>query len=60
MPAEKRQPIQVECRDCGYTRTVLPTDDELPADIIVDHGRKTGHKLMAKRVESGKGQLSQD
>lgn len=38
-------PLRVECTDCHFTTVVDPDDEELPSDVIVEHGRETGHKL---------------
>lgn len=48
---EEGERIRVECRDCGY-REVVPTDGERsPADVIVEHGRETGHTLDTEVLE---------
>ena len=39
------QGILIDCRDCGFRRETTHADDEQPADVIIDHGRDTGHKL---------------
>ena len=35
----------VDCQECAFSRTVHPDDGTLPADVVVEHGRETGHKL---------------
>lgn len=45
MPNETNRPLEVRCTDCRFTQTVGPDDDRSPADVIVDHGQETGHKL---------------
>ena len=41
----------MECQDCNFTAVVTPNDDRLPADVVVEHGRESGHKLSVRRVE---------
>lgn len=36
---------RVECQDCEYTKIVEENDDALPGEVLVEHGRKRGHKL---------------
>lgn len=55
MTAEGVRPVRVECLTCGYTRVVEPADDLLAADIIIEHGRKTGHRLTATGLDAGDG-----
>lgn len=39
---------QVVCQDCPFSKVVHPADRELPANIVVKHGRKTGHTSRVK------------
>lgn len=34
----------VQCADCGFQRTA-PFEEQTPADIVIEHGRETGHTL---------------
>lgn len=43
--------IRVECRDCGYYEVVTDDGDRSPADVIVEHGRNTGHILDTEVLE---------
>lgn len=36
---------QVVCEECQFSTTVRDDDDRLPADVVREHGRETGHKL---------------
>lgn len=53
MTSTDSDPVRVECTKCGFARTVNPTDDVRAADLIIQHGRETGHTLAAKRLEEG-------
>lgn len=35
----------IDCQECAFSKTVHPEDGALPADVVVEHGRETGHKL---------------
>lgn len=35
----------IDCQECGFSKTVRPEDGTLPADVVVEHGKETGHKL---------------
>ena len=48
---EERGAIQVVCRECTFSK-VVETGDERPAEVIVEHGRETGHKLTTEEIES--------
>lgn len=41
----------IECQECGFSETVHPEDGRLPADVVVEHGRDTGHKLSVGTLE---------
>jgi hypothetical protein len=42
---------RVECQDCNFATVVSPDEDRLPADVVVEHGRESGHKLAVHAVE---------
>ena len=46
-------PMRVECQECPFKRTIDPDDDDLPADIVVEHGNETGHKLEVESLDDG-------
>lgn len=48
---EEREAIQVVCTECAFSK-VVEKGDEKPAEVIVEHGRKTGHKLSTETIES--------
>ena len=48
---QERQEARVECQDCNYSVVVTASDDRLPADVVVEHGRKSGHKLSVRSIE---------
>lgn len=41
----------IDCQECGFSETVQPEDGSLPADVVVEHGRETGHKLSVGATE---------
>lgn len=43
--------MHVTCTDCQYSRVISPDDPILLADLIIEHGRETGHTLAAERVD---------
>lgn len=36
---------RVECQDYSYSEIVEASDDALPGEFLVEHGRKMGHTL---------------
>lgn len=36
---------RVECQDCPYSEVVEESDDALTGEVLVEHGRKRGHRL---------------
>lgn len=49
--SDDRQKIRVDCTECPFSKIVDPDDDELPADVVVEHGQQTGHKLSIDPIE---------
>lgn len=49
--AEERT-IRVVCLECQFS-AVVEKGDMKPAEVIVEHGRETGHKLTTEDVEPG-------
>ncbi|MDS0281113.1 hypothetical protein [Haloarcula onubensis] len=44
-------PMKVDCTECPYSRIVAADSDRLPADLVVEHGQETGHKLTIETLE---------
>ena len=44
--------VRLSCRDCSFEKVVGPDEDVRPADVLIDHGRRTGHTLTVSRIES--------
>lgn len=42
---------RVQCRDCQFEYDIDGTEDVLPAEVVIKHGRETGHKLRVVRPE---------
>lgn len=51
MPKSIQNPMQVECTDCHFARVISPEDEELPADVVIEHGQETGHTLSTHPVD---------
>ena len=43
--------IRVSCRDCSFERVLSANSDAEPAEVLIDHGQRTGHTLTVSRVE---------
>ncbi|UPW00520.1 hypothetical protein M0R88_00090 [Halorussus gelatinilyticus] len=43
--------IRVRCRNCSFEKTVASGADEKPAEVLIDHGQRTGHTLAIDRLE---------
>lgn len=43
--------IRVSCRDCSFERVLSADSDTKPADVLIEHGQRTGHTLTVSRVE---------
>jgi len=43
--------MKVECTECTFSEIVCEDDDVLPADVIIEHGRDTGHKLSISDLD---------
>lgn len=41
----------IDCQECAFSKTVHPKDGTLPADVVVEHGKETGHKLSVGAIE---------
>lgn len=41
---------RVECQECQFSETVRAGDGRVPADIVIEHGRESGHKLSVTTV----------
>lgn len=37
--------MRIECTECHFSTTEDTGGETLPADIVTEHGRKTGHNL---------------
>ena len=45
-------PTKVTCTECPFSRVVAPDDDILPAEVILEHGRETDHKLTMTELDN--------
>ena len=43
--------IRVQCKDCSFERVVDADADPRPADVVIEHGERTGHTLAVSRIE---------
>lgn len=51
MSEQEETPVRVDCTDCPFSRVVDPDDDVEPADVIVEHGRETGHTVVPSPLD---------
>lgn len=51
MTAEGRGVTSVDCTECPFSRTVSPDDDLVPAEVVIEHGKQTGHLLRVGSPE---------
>lgn len=51
--------MRVECTECNFSRFVRPEDEQLPGEVVVEHGRKTGHRLSVTKADEDLDPLSQ-
>lgn len=47
----ERTAARVECRECWFATDVGPEDDRSPAEVVIAHGRESGHKLSVTSLE---------
>lgn len=46
---QEQRTVRVTCTECSFEK-VVEKGDGRPAEVIVEHGRKTGHKLTTEPV----------
>lgn len=51
MKQEQTQTARVECQECDFTTIVSDDDDRIPADVVIAHGKESGHKLSVTTIE---------
>ena len=44
--------MRLDCTECHFSRVVRFDDDVLPAEVVVEHGRETGHRVAISRTDS--------
>jgi len=47
---EDSERICIQCKDCPFERVVDP-EETRPADVVVEHGQRTGHTLSISNVD---------
>lgn len=48
MVPKHHKKADVVCEDCPFSATIHDGDDRLPADVVREHGKETGHKLSVE------------
>lgn len=43
--------IKVECTECPFSEIIDGSDEELPANAVIEHGKETGHTLRVEAQE---------
>lgn len=51
MDSKHHATARVVCADCPFSATISDGDARLPADVVREHGRETGHKLSVEFPE---------
>ena len=44
--------VRLSCRDCTFEKVIDPDEDVKPADVLIEHGQRTGHTLTVSRIEN--------
>ena len=44
MAGKPQRTMEVTCRECAFKQVVNPGDEVLPSEVVVEHGKRTGHK----------------
>ena len=47
----ERSRARIECSECRFSTDVGPDDDRIPAEVVISHGRESGHKLSVTTLE---------
>lgn len=47
---EPEAATRVECQECHFSEIVRAGDARIPADVVIEHGKESGHKLSVTRV----------
>lgn len=47
---EQEQTARIECQECDFTTLVPADDEEIPADVVIAHGKESGHKLSVTTI----------
>lgn len=48
---DTEESVRVECRECTFTAVVTESDDRVPAEVVIAHGKESGHKLSVTTIE---------
>lgn len=48
---EDPTPMLVECTECQFSRMIRPDASELPADVVREHGQRSGHTLQVTGLD---------
>lgn len=44
--------VRVECKECQFATVVDSDDERLPGEVIIAHGRETGHKSVVEDLDA--------
>lgn len=47
------QKIRIVCTECAFSKLVTK-EGQKSSDVIIEHGRETGHKLIAEELDDDK------
>lgn len=46
-----QEKLVVDCSECQFWRVILEDEETAPAEIVVEHGRETGHTLAISQID---------
>lgn len=51
MPDKKPSQMKIECSKCQFSKVVEADSEKLPAEVVREHGKRTGHKVRVFSIE---------
>ena len=42
---------RVDCKDCPFSEELEADDERLPGEVVIEHGRETGHILRVENLD---------
>ena len=51
MSTKKTAQMQLDCTECRFSKRTEKDGEKLPAEIVREHGKNTGHKVRVSLLE---------